>query len=248
MTFPDHFSTVAQQYAASRPRYPGALFRWLTAIAPGTALAWDAGCGSGQATAALASHFDQVVATDASRAQLDAAPLLPNVTYHVAAETCPQVLSGSVDLVVVAQAVHWFDRATFWNEVARVLRPEGVLAVWSYDLPQIAPVIDPLVARLYREVLGEYWPPERIHCETRYRDIGFPYRIMDAPPFEMASTWSRAQFTDYVRTWSAVQRFREATGRDPVTPFDDALSRRWPDGEARVVTWPLTILTGRADA
>ena len=64
--FAEHFSTVASRYAAARPTYPQALFDWIAALAPARDRAWEAGCGSGQATRGLASVFGEVYATDPS--------------------------------------------------------------------------------------------------------------------------------------------------------------------------------------
>lgn len=70
MSFKDHFSAHSVEYARFRPRYPDELFRYLDAVAPARQSAWDCATGSGQAAVALATHFDRVVATDASAARL----------------------------------------------------------------------------------------------------------------------------------------------------------------------------------
>ena len=244
MTFPDHFSRVAGEYASSRPRYPDALFAWLASVAPARRLAWDAGCGSGQASTALGAHFARVVATDASAAQLAAAEPHPRVAYHNARETNPALADGSVDLVTVAQAVHWFDRPVFWAEAERVLAPDGVLAVWTYGVAEITAEVDAVIAPFYGDVLGPYWPPERSHCDTHYRDIGFPYATLPTPAFAMSVTWSRPQLVAYLRTWSAVGQYLRREGVDPVLALEPALAAVWPDGVDRTVTWPLTVLAG----
>ena len=66
----DLFSTRADGYLAHRPTYPDELFDWAASLAPDRSLAWDCACGSGQATAELARHFEHVIATDASGAQV----------------------------------------------------------------------------------------------------------------------------------------------------------------------------------
>ena len=66
MSFKDHFSAQAAIYREARTQYPDALFEFLRAQAPGGERAWDAGCGNGQASVALARHFHAVVATDPS--------------------------------------------------------------------------------------------------------------------------------------------------------------------------------------
>ena len=64
MTFADHFSKVATQYAAYRPRYPHALAELLADRCRARGLAWDAGCGNGQLSVSLARRFGRVIATD----------------------------------------------------------------------------------------------------------------------------------------------------------------------------------------
>ena len=244
MTFPDHFSSVAAQYAASRPRYPAALFTLLADVAPRRRLAWDAGCGSGQASVGLAAHFDRVVATDASAQQIANAELRPNVEYTVAGETNGALADQSVDLVTVAQAVHWFNRPTFFREVERVLAPDGVLAIWAYELSTIEPRTDDAIRAWYTDVLGPYWPPERGQVETGYRDIGFPYATMPVPTLAMAADWTRDQLVAFLATWSAVKEYRLALGRDALDLVLPGLVAAWPHNEPRAIAWPVTLLVG----
>jgi len=122
VTFADHFSGVSASYAAFRPRYPDALFDFLARTAPSQDLAWDAGTGTGQAAIGLARHFRHVIATDASNSQIEYATPDPRITYRVAPAETSGLDPSSVDLVTVAQALHWFDRNTFWPEARRVLR------------------------------------------------------------------------------------------------------------------------------
>ena len=245
MTFPDHFSAVAAQYAASRPRYPDALFAWLVARAPARTLAWDAGCGNGQAATGLATHFARVIATDASSQQIANAEPHPRVAYGVGGETNPALADSSVDLVTVAQALHWFDLPRFYAETERVLAPQGVLAVWTYALAEIEPAINSVVQPWYLDTLGSYWPPGRAHVESQYRDIGFPYSAITSPSFDMSLDWTRAQFIAYLRTWSAVKEYASRGGRDVVRLMRPGLECAWPETHRKLVRWPLTLLAGR---
>jgi ubiquinone/menaquinone biosynthesis C-methylase UbiE len=245
--FADHFSGVSTQYAASRPLYPDALFAWLAAQVGQAANVWDAGCGSGQASLGLASHVAHVLATDPSASQVAVAPSVANVTYAVAAERCPSLDDQSVDLVTVAQALHWFDRGTFYAEVARVLKPDGMLAVWTYGLTRVSADVDAITDELYTRRLGPYWPPERTHVEDEYRNIGFPYPLMRVPDFDMRMSWTARQFVDYLGTWSAVGRYRSEHGEDPLREVATAITAVWGDG-VREVVWPLAIMAGRATA
>src|SRR5215470_11482152 len=139
--FKDHFSKRAAGYAAARPTYPPALFEWLASIVHRRELVWDCATGNGQAAGGLAAHFARVVATDASSAQIEHARPFPRVQYRVAGADRSGLEPGSVDLVTVAQAMHWIDPPSFYAEVRRVAAPGGIIAVWSYALLRINPVI-----------------------------------------------------------------------------------------------------------
>ena len=127
MSFKDHFSKQAASYAKFRPRYPQKLFEYLGRIAPSRQLAWDCGTGNGQAAVGLASLFDRVMATDASEKQISNAQAHQRVNYRVAPSDESGIQSGTVDLITVTQALHWFDQNRFYTEARRVLKSDGVL-------------------------------------------------------------------------------------------------------------------------
>ena len=244
MSFKDHFSAKASDYAKARPTYPPALFAALADLAPGRALAWDVGTGNGQAAVKLAEYFERVVATEPSAEQLAQATAHPKVTYHQAAELARMVADASVDLVTVAQAVHWFDRPKFYTEVQRVLRPGGVVALWAYEFAQVSPEVDAVILRFYQGEIGPYWPPERAHVETGYRGLEFPFAEFAFPRFAMTHHWRLAELMAYIRTWSAVQRFTKDKGHDPVLGLERELAPLWGCG-ARAISWPLAGRIGR---
>src|SRR5689334_3844133 len=106
-TFKDHFSERAAGYASHRPHYTKELVMWLASLAPAKRLAWDAGCGSGQLSTLLGDEFEKVFATDASSAQIEQAEPHPHVEYRVEPAERSSLADGSVDLITVAQAIHW---------------------------------------------------------------------------------------------------------------------------------------------
>lgn len=246
MPFKDHFSGHARDYAAARPRYPTSLYAWLAQQVPDRNHAWDCATGNGQAALALAEHFDHVTATDASAEQVDNATSHERVSYAVAPAEASGLAPASVDLITVAQALHWFDHAAFNAEVERVLRPAGVVAAWTYGLTRITPVIDRIVDELYEDLLGPWWPPERRHVENGYRDLPFPFANIPAPTFSMQRVWSRTQFIAYLHTWSAMQRYLHTHDGSEVETIDARLKRAWGGSDRRrEVTWPLRLRVGR---
>lgn len=241
MNFKDHFSAVAAQYADARPDYPQDLFDWIASTTPGCEQAWEAGCGSGQASRDLATRFDAVFATDPSAAQVAAASAPGNVTFAVEpAERC-SLPDASVEAVCVAQALHWFDRPAFFAECVRVLRPGGVLVAWGYQDIEPPPHLAAAFTA-FRDEIEPYWPPERAFVDAAYAYFEWPLPTLDAPAFEMGVEWPLPRLLGYFASFSAVKRYREATGRDPVAAHAAAIAAAWGDGDAvQCLRWPLFV-------
>ena len=180
MSFKDHFSKQAADYAKFRPRYPRELFEYLGNIAPSRQLAWDCGTGNGQASVGLATAFDRVIATDASEKQIANAQPHERVEYRAAPAESSGIASETVDLIMVAQVLHWFDLDRFYDEVRRVLKKNSVLAASAYNLLHIEPAIDEVINRYYYEVVGPYWLPERKLVEN-FAELPFPFHELDLP-------------------------------------------------------------------
>ena len=252
MAFHDHFSGHATTYREARPLYPDALFDWLAHQAPARSLAWDTGCGNGQASVALAARFARVFATDPSANQIENAEAKPNIEYRVEPGEQCSLPAASADLVTVAQALHWFDFPRFFAEAARVLKPGGVLAAWAYSDCRVTPAIDVLKDRVFVDLTGPYWPPERAYVDAGYRTIPFPFgegaafEEIVAPTFEMRADWDAGQFLAYLRSWSATQRYMKANASDPVATIEHALLAAWGDpAQPRAVRWDFHVRSGR---
>ena len=248
-SFPDHFSAVSNDYAAYRPTYPEALFDALTDIAPSCALAWDCGAGTGQASVALSHRFTSVVATDASASQLGQAIPNDRVTYRIAPAQESGLEDESVGLIVVAQALHWFDVDAFHAEAERVLCPHGVIAEWSYGLVEVpsAPLVASLIIGLDADVQG-WWPNERKHIDNAYTNLGFPFARVDVGNFVMEADWRLEELLGYLGTWSAVTRCRAETGKDPLESFTVKLANAWGSVAHHRMRWPLQLRVGQKGA
>jgi SAM-dependent methyltransferase len=246
MSFKDHFSGHSDLYAKARPHYPDALFAWIADQAPARRCAWDAGCGNGQASVALARHFERVVATDPSERQIEQAVADPRVEYRSEPAEHTSLDAQSADAVTVAQALHWFDLDAFVREVRRVAKPGALFAAWSYANCHVTPAVDAIIAELYDGVLGPYWPPERKLVDEGYASLALPFAPVAAPAFEMRVDWNAAQFLAYLSSWSAAQRHGKATGENAVAAVAKNVHAAWGDPEQpRPVRWTLAVRAGR---
>ncbi len=244
--FKDHFSQSSDAYRAFRPDYPDALFAWLAEVAPRRDGALDCGCGSGQAAVALARHFARVHGVDPSAGQIAQAIPHERVTYRVAPAEATGLPDASQDLVIAAQALHWFDLDRFYPEVRRLARPGAVFAAFSYGLMTVNPEVDAIIGRLYHDLLGPYWPPERRRVEAGYRTLPFPFAELVAPPLAMTAHWPMEHVLGYLTTWSAVKEYREKTGENPLDMIAEELRAVWGGG-AKELSWPLVIRAGRLE-
>jgi ubiquinone/menaquinone biosynthesis C-methylase UbiE len=210
-------------------------------------LCWDAGTGSGQAAGSLAGQFAEVVATDASADQIAHATPHPGVTYRVAPAENSGLEDATVDLVTAGQAVHWFDQKKFFDEVKRVTVAGGAVAVWAYDLFELAGEAGAVFRRFHASV-ERYWPPERAFVARRYADLPFPFEEIPVPALTMAAEWDLERTLGYLSTWSAVKRCANETGRDPIAEFAPVLAVAWGDpASEKTISWPLVMRAGRID-
>jgi SAM-dependent methyltransferase len=246
MNFKDHFSRQAATYSRHRPGYPAALIDWVAGRAPDRRAALDCATGSGQAARALAARFERVIAVDGSLSQLVQAPADEAVAYVAGlAERLP-VRDGSVSLVAAAQAAHWFDFDRFHAECRRVLVPGGVVALWTYGMVRVNADVDAVIDQFYEGAMGPFWPPERRYVEEGYRTLPFPWPEVPAPEFELSTDWDLGQVQGYLASWSAVQRYRDQRGQDPLEVLRPVLEAAWGRPGPRRLRWPLYVRLGRA--
>jgi SAM-dependent methyltransferase len=243
--FKDHFSDRAARYAEFRPRYPAALADYLASLAKHPATAWDVGCGSGQMSTLLGDRFERVIATDASEEQVSRAAPHPRVEYIVAPAERVPIADACVDLIVVAQAAHWFDLPAFYMEARRVAKARAAIALITYAITEVEPPVGEVVDRFYHQTLKRWWPLERRHTENLYADLPFPFAEISPPPLTMSVDWSMDQLLGYISTWSAVRALEKGRGDGALRELARDVRERWGDSPTRRVSWPLGIRVGR---
>ena len=246
--FADHFSAVAAQYANARPEYPRALFDWIASLVDARTLAWEPGCGSGQASRDLSTVFDRVHATDPSASQIAQASGPANVSFSVEPGESCSLPEASVEAVCIAQALHWFDLPRFFGECARVLKPSGLLIAWGYqDL--VAPEgVDEALQPL-RDEIEAYWPPQRTLIDEAYAHFPWPFARVETPALELEVQWTLPRMLAYFSSYSATKRYIDAHDRDPVAAHTAAIAAAWGDpASARTLRWPLFVHARRKES
>lgn len=238
----DLFSGGSQRYKQARPAYSTQIVKEILKHVPERNFAWDCGAGSGQFTQLLAPYFGHVVATDISEAQLQQAPYFENVSYQLQAAEQTTIPDQSIDLVTVAQAIHWFNFDAFYKEVIRVLKPQGVLAIIGYGLIQVQDAaINALVQQLYAETLKDYWDSERRYIDELYQTIPFPFHEQAVPELRLEYQWTGQQLLSYLKTWSGLKHYQEHNRNDPLQPISAALQAAT---EPLDVTFPVLLRIG----
>ena len=235
MSFIDLFSGHAPLYAASRPTYPKRVIADLAALAPGREQAWDVGTCNGQSALLLAGHFGNVHATDASAAQVGEARPHQRVSNAVEpAEQC-SLPDRSCDLILAAQAAHWFDPDRFGAEVRRVLKPGGLVAAIGYGWWYVDPEVDAIIGEDLLRVVEPHWQPGNWLLIDGYRALRLPGEEIRLAPAAIHLAWERQDVEAYVLSWSVVQKL----GPDVTAAAFAELRKVWPDRQKRHVIMPI---------
>jgi SAM-dependent methyltransferase len=248
LNFQNQFSTQADVYAQARPSYPTELFNYLASLCAATNVAWDCGTGNGQSANSLSNIFTTVIATDPSQQQLNNAIAKPNIDYRLApAEDVPFIQSDSIDLVTVATALHWFDTHKFYAEADRVLKQNGILAVWSYWGNSISIEIDTLINTFAYEFLLSYWPNgAKKNWIVKYADVQLPNSQIETPTFQIQQDWNLHRFKNYILSWSAVNEYIKVHQTNPLETIENQLATLWGNSETKKkCVWDLKLLVSK---
>jgi len=227
----DQFSVQSKVYKKFRPTYPKNLYEYIFNYVPRFENCWDCATGNGQVANILADYYDKVYASDISTNQIKQAVRKGNIKYSVHRAESTNYPDGVFDLITVGQALHWLDFESFNREVRRVLRSDGVLAVWGYGLFRINEDIDEKIDHFYNDIVGPYWAFERSYVDSRYTSI--PLDIVDIDinrSFSIEVDWSIEHLAGYLTSWSAVQNYIKTNGgNDPVPECIAGLNSLWSD-------------------
>lgn len=235
----DHFSSIAKQYTHGRIHYPDELYQFLSGQCRAHEVAWDCATGSGQAAIDLARYFDHVIATDISMALLDQATPHPKISYRQVEAEASGIETESVDLITIAQALHWFDLPQFWNEARRVMKPSAILAFWGYIWPEVSPDVDDVMEE-FKARIASSWPERSALLHGAYASINPPFHEISAPEIITTVSWTADDYLAHLRSWSATRYYSENTGENIVETFAPVFAKAWR-GDRNPVRWPLVI-------
>jgi SAM-dependent methyltransferase len=222
------------------------MFEYLASLTSSRELAWDCGTGNGQAALALAGHFQRVIATDASASQIENAFPHEKVEYRVETSERTTISAGTVDLITVGTAVHWFDFEPFYAEVRRVAKADGLIAAWTYFFPIIDPAVDGWIEHFYYVTLDGFWPERIRYLEQRYETLPFPFEEIQPPAFQMEAVWTLESLIGFLASWSAVRRLVDAQGEAAFEAQMNELEAAWGERtQTKRIRWPLHFRIGK---
>lgn len=241
----DLFSKNSDEYAKYRPHYPSKVFDFIYANVADFQNAWDCGTGNGQVASRLTSRFKKVFATDISHNQIENAIHDKKIEYSVQPAEKASFPNQFFDLIIVAQAIHWFDFEKFYKEVYRTLKPEGLFVALGYGLLSISKVIDPIIDHLYKDIVGNFWEPERKYIDESYQTISFPFDEISSPDSSYKVSWTLDHLLGYLRTWSAAKKFIAKKEVDPIELVYDELVKSWGNMAERATRFPILFRAGK---
>lgn len=226
MDFKDFFSHNSSDYLQYRPQYPAQLFDFIMNQSYNNDLAVDVGCGNGQATIELGNRFRSVIGFDPSRSQIEQAISHPKVEYRIGKAENLHLDDHSVDLLTVAQAIHWFNVDLFLKEVKRVVKPNGLLAFWTYQKPIFEGDIIDCISNFY-EIIQPFWPEDRKFVDEGYESINPPFQQIVSPIFYIERDFSLDLLLNYFATWSAVKNANLVKGEGFIKRQNELIINSW---------------------
>jgi len=260
----DLFANQAKEYAIYRPQYTSSFLGniVLKANPELTSLeqisstkklekrAVDVATGTGFVASFLADFYSSVTGIDQSKNQLTNAIKKDNIEYKTGSAYDLGIEKESVDLITIAQAIHWLDTNKFYDECARVLKKNGALAIIGYATPILLDSSLNELFQTYYKFTGPFWECSRALLDTRYADLNLPpFNDIQKIEEPLNKTLPAASFVNYMKTWSAYQVYLEK--KDPKSENElELFTKRFYEmvgGEQKLieVTWPMFAIVSR---
>ncbi|KAK3578101.1 hypothetical protein CHS0354_007811 [Potamilus streckersoni] len=197
-------------------------------------LAVDVGCGSGQSCHRLCRHFRSVIGIDVSEDQIKAAKSKyeKEITFRVGqAEDLSFLDEHTLDLLTAGVSMHWFDIPKFLQEAKRVLKPGGVLAVYSYLMPRTdCPHVEAFYVELFK-----FMDSRTRHADEKYSNVDFPFLDVKRLEHVHAVDCTIDDFLGFLVSLSAWQKFTDQN-QDAARKLEEKLREFYYDektGETR---------------
>ncbi|KAJ5654614.1 hypothetical protein N7490_001617 [Penicillium lividum] len=231
-TFSTYNQAQGEAYANLRPEYHPSIYQMIIdhhiSTGGGLDMLLDIGCGPGIATHALAPRFSSVFGLDPSEGMIATARThskgkhTTNVQFNVSTaedlglNLSPPIQDSTVDLIISANAAHWFNMPAFWSSAARVLKPGGTVALWAPCKPTIHPstpnaaAIQAAMEKIQAEYLAPFYGPGNLLTHSRYTELPLPWSL-DEP----IAAFDKDTF--FRREWGVEEAFFD---REPVLSLD----------------------------
>jgi SAM-dependent methyltransferase len=246
MAIKNHFEEKGSDYSKYRPTYPEELATSLASLCAAKEHVLEVGCGTGQLSGILATHFANVTATDPSLEQINNATPFDRVSYKQENAEQISLAENCVDLIVAAQAAHWFNLPEFYQQAKNVGKDHALIALISYGVLDIKGSLDTekqmseRFKQFYWQEIHDHWPAERQHVENGYQSFDFPFEEIALPALSIQREWTTAELMDYIETWSATRLARKAGEGKIIETFQQDINALNPDKLAtHKINWPI---------
>lgn len=244
----NEFQCNVDHYTKFRPSYPFDFVKYLSELTSSNQVVLDCGSGSGQNSLLLPKFFKKVIVLDILPDLLKKIPDLKNIYKICAAAEQLPLTSNSIDLICVAQALHWFNLENFYKEVHRVLRKNGTIAAWCYNkFITNDPNLDDIILKIHKllEHPAIITPMSR-YVHSEYKTIYFPFQKIATQNYSMKANFDLSFTINYIETYPSIIAYRKKIGNKDVDDLYQKLEEKWQNPlTKRAIYWPLNLLLGK---
>ncbi|MED7789430.1 class I SAM-dependent methyltransferase [Francisella sp. 19X1-34] len=206
----------SEYYQKASPSTPTEIIDYLKRYIPSNRKAWDCGTGNGQTAIKLAKFIDNIHATDISKNQLSRAFTHPNIKYFETDESNSMFDDESVDLITASQAAHWFDIPKFRKECLRILKQNGVVAIWTYHREIQINGKTEVIYEDFLNTISSYFLKGPGYYTDIYKNINFNLPILKAPKFKQIKQMHFNDFIKFLKSISGYTEYFKKNKRCPI--------------------------------